>query len=205
MDNEDDVESNEIEQVQDQQPIDQEASEEQQQEKVEQQVPLSVLKKYRKRAQEAEWKLQYEREQKQSASQSAQEEDNTQYESATKADLKSVQKAAVRDIEERLWIKQNPEKYEKVEADLQKFLTQNPHLVSAIDARSNRYEEAYRLMDALTPKQQANLRTPAPKREAPNAPGGVPKNASLNAAVDVMTMSDAEYNAWRRGQRAGRA
>ena len=56
-------------------------------------------------------------------------------------------------------------------------------------------------MEALTPKQQAQLKAPQVRKEAPNAPGGVPKSAALNAAVDVMTMSDTEFAAWRQSKK----
>ncbi len=60
-------------------------------------------------------------------------------------------------------------------------------------------------MEALSPKEQQNIRKPAvPKKEAPNAPTGVPKSASLNQAVDVMNMSDSEFSAWRVSQKKRR-
>ena len=87
-----------------------------------------------------------------------------------------------------------------------KFLKQRPHLAAAIDLAPNRYEEAFELMDKLSPKQKQTLREapPKPKKEAPNAPGSVPKAAALNEAVDYMKMSDAEFNAWRQEKRRSR-
>ena len=206
MNQTDNVES-EIDEVEVQQEP-QEQAEEQIQEHVETQVPLSALKKERKRAQEAELKLKWLQEQQQKAVQQHPQEDESQYESATKADLlkmqHSAQEAAIRDIEERMWIRQNPEKNEELTQYLEPFLQQNPHLVAAINAKTNRYEEAYKLMEALSPKKQIQMKNPVVKKEAPNAPGGIPKNSNLNAAVDLFNMSDAEYNAWRKSQKRGR-
>jgi hypothetical protein len=68
----------------------------------------------------------------------------------------------------------------------------------------NRWEEAWELMSALTPKQQQQLKTNPVKRDAPGAPTGVPKAAAINQAVDVMSMSDAEFSTWRQSQRKRR-
>jgi hypothetical protein len=59
-------------------------------------------------------------------------------------------------------------------------------------------------MNALTPKQQEKLKkdsAPIIKKEAPNAPGGVPKSTAMNQSVDVMSMSDSEFSAWRQSQK----
>lgn len=162
------------------------------------QVPLSALQKERKKRQEAELRAEYlERNQNQAMRQEP-VEDNSEYESATKADLQSYQREAIRTIEERLWIKQNPEKYERINEFLPKFLKERPNLVLAINDAPNRYEEAFTLMDALTPKQQQNiLKANSQRKVAPNSPNGVPKAAALNDAVDVMSMSDAEFAKWR--------
>jgi hypothetical protein len=132
------------------------------------------------------------------------EEDNSKYESATREDLSKAQMEAVRIIEEKLWIKQNPEKYEKVNEYLPEFLNQRPNLAPAIGAASNRYEEAFVLMEALSPKQQSQLKPTTPKRVAPNAPTSIPKAAAMNEAVDVMTMNDADFNKWRQSQKRRR-
>jgi len=159
------------------------------------QVPLSALQKERKKRQEAEYELQIER---QKQAQQTQNEDRS-YESATQEDLANSQKEAIRIIEERFWIKQNPEKYEKVKEYLPDFLKKRPNLATAINGATNRYDEAYILMEALTAKQQSNLKASnLPKKDAPNGPGGVPKSSSLNQAIDVMSMSDNEFNAWRK-------
>jgi hypothetical protein len=140
-------------------------------------------------------------------SQKPTEEDNSKYETATREDVKASQEAAIRAIEERLWIKQNPEKFEIINDQLQTFLKQRPNLVLAINQSTNRYEEAYTLMTALSPKQQQQLKkdsAPVAKKEAPNAPGGIPKAAALNETVDVMNMSDSEFAAWRKSKQKRR-
>lgn len=170
-----------------------------QEEKAETQVPLSALQKERKKRQEIEQELQYLRQQ--SYVPPPQVEDTSRYESATREDLSRSQAEAVRIVEEKLWIRQNPEKYEKVNEYLPEFLKQRPNLAAAIGSAANRYEEAYVLMEALTPKQQQQLKKDVMKKEAPNAPSSVPKAASLNHSVDLMNMSDAEFNAWRKQQK----
>lgn len=166
------------------------------------QVPLSALQKERKKRQEAELRAEYLERSQQQALKQEPEDDNSEYESATKADLQSYQREAIRTIEERLWIKQNPEKYERINEFLPKFLKERPNLALAINDAPNRYEEAFTLMDALTPKQQQNiLKANSQKRVAPNSPNNIPKVAALNDAVDVMSMSDAEFSKWRAEKR----
>ena len=171
-------------------------------------IPLSVAQKLREQKRELELELQWERQRNsQAVAQKPPEEDNSRFESATREDLSKSQDEAIRVIEERLWIKQNPEKYERVNQDLQQFLKQRPNLASAIGSASNRYEEAYTLMEALSAKEQqqiAKKSAPVAKKPAPNSPGGVPKAAALNEAVDVMTMSDTEFAAWRKSQKKRR-
>ncbi len=171
-------------------------------------VPLSALQKLREKKKELELELQWERQKNAQVAQSAQkpqEEDNSRYESATREDLTKSQEEIVRIVEEKSWIKNNPEKYEKVNKLLPQFLKQRPNLASAIDQATNRYEEAYTLMEALTPKQQQQLKqSTQPKKEAPNAPGGVPKAAAMNEAVDIMSMSDAEFSTWRQSKKKRR-
>ena len=168
------------------------------------QVPLSALQKERKRRQELEIELRLERE-RQVKSQQPVEEDNSKYESATREDVNLAQEEIIRIVEEKSWIKSNPEKYEKVNEYLPQFLKQRPNLAFAINSASNRYEEAYTLMEALTPKQQQQLKKEAiPKKEAPGSPTSVPKAANLNQAVDVMNMTDSEFTAWRQSQKKRR-
>lgn len=171
------------------------------------QVPLSALQKERKKRQELELELQWVKQNQQQihAPVAPPEEDNSKYESATREDLSRTQNETIRAMEERLWIRSNPEKYEKVNEYLPKFLEQRPNLKSAIRDAPNRYEEAYTLMEALTPKQQQQLKAaPAQKKEAPGSPGSVPKAAALNQTVDVMNMSDSEFTAWRTQQKKRR-
>lgn len=163
-------------------------------------VPLAALQKERKKRQELEMQIEWERQQRANA-QVPQEEDNNRYESATKEDLGKVQQEAVRIVEEKIWVKNNPEKFEKINENLAEFLKQRPHLAYAINMSTNRYEEAWALMDALTPKQQQQLKTTSVKKDAPNAPTSVPKAAALNQTVDVMNMSDQEFMAWRKVQK----
>lgn len=172
-------------------------------------VPLSALQKLREKKKELELELQWERQRNAQVQKPAQpqEDDNSRYESATKEDLSRSQEEAIRAIEERMWIRQNPEKFEIINERLPTFLKQRPNLALAINQSANRYEEAYTLMEALTPKQKQQLKKDAistPRKEAPNAPGGVPKAAALNEAVDVMNMTDKEFAEWRASQRKRR-
>jgi len=173
-------------------------------------VPLSALQKVREKKKELELELQWEKQERQrlinsQAPSKPPEDDNSRYESATREDLSRSQNEIVRIVEEKSWIKNNPEKYERVNQFLPQFLKQRPNLASAIDQATNRYEEAYTLMDALTPKQQQQLKQSVqPKKEAPNAPSGVPKAAALNEAVDIMSMNDSEFSAWRQSKKKQR-
>lgn len=191
-------------QDQEQQPEAQESAEEQQEEQQEHTVPLTALQKERRKRQEAEQKNRWyeELQAKGSTGQSNEEEDDS-YEAATKADLKQFEKQALRAVDERSWIKENPEKFEEINESLQDFLKQRPHLAPAIENAPNRYQEAWALMTALSPKQKMDLKRssqPA-KKAAPNSPNSVPKAAGINQAVDLMSMDDAEFRKWRQSQR----
>lgn len=173
----------------------------------EQNVPLSALQKERRKRQDAEAELKMYREHQLKQMQGAdpQEEDESQYEPVTRAELKKQQVQMMRDVEEKTWIRQNPEKAEIINEKLANFLKQRPNLAAAIEAAPNRYEEAWELMDKLSPRQKAALANkPATKKEAPNSPSGVPKAAAMNQAVDVMNMSDSEFAAWRSSKRSRR-
>lgn len=193
-------------------PVEQENIETDTQEKP--MIPLSVAQKLREKKRELELELQWERQERQRLMQQNQpqkekEDDSDVYESATKKDLTNIQKETLRIVEENQWIKNNPEKFEYVNEFLPQFLKQRPNLSSAISQATNRYEEAYQLMDALTPKQQQSLAKASNQAkkstvQAPNAPTSVPKAAALNEAVDVMNMTDAEYMAWRNSKRRRR-
>ena len=197
------------EMVEQEEPVDQEVQEVAE-EKVEAQdkptmVPLSALQKQRGKNRELELELQWEKQRNAQKPQEAPAEDESIYETATRGDIGRSQEETVRIVEEKLWIRANPEKYERVNEYLPKFLKQRPNLASAISLASNRYEEAYLLMDALTPKEQKQLKKETQvKREAPNAPGLVPKAASMNETVDVMSMSDSEFKEWRSSKKRAR-
>jgi len=172
-------------------------------------VPLAALQKERRKRQEAEQRaklyedIQAQQLREKQQTQPAQDNDD-QYEAATKADLRKMESAAVRAMEERSWIRQHPERAEEVNEKLTAFLKQRPNLAPAIEAAQNRYEEAWTLMNALTPKQTKALKPVAIKRDAPGSPAGISKAAGMNQGVDVMAMTDSEYNAWRQSQRKRR-
>lgn len=168
-------------------------------EREEKQVPLSALQRERRKRQELEAQLELQRQKS-----TPQEEDLSRYESATKADLELNQRATIRQIEEKLWIKNNPEKYEKINTYLPEFLKKRPNLAHAIETSENRYEEAYELMEALTPKEQRQMKEVVQKREAPNSPNIIPKAANVNQAIDVMSMTDKEFSEWRNAQKRKR-
>jgi len=180
------------------------------------QVPLSALQKERKKRQEVEAReqrasieLQFykEQQQKQNAP-AAPEDDEDQYESVTKREhsksLSQTRGEIMRDVEERIWIKANPDKAEFINENLANFLKKKPNLTNAIADSSNRYEEAYLLINALSPKQQAQLRPSVQKKVTPGSPNSIPKGASLSQVTDVMSMSDKEYQDWRNSKRVRR-
>jgi len=178
-----------------------------QEEVKEQNVPLSALQKERRKRQDAEQELKLYREHqlKQMQQTAPQEEDDSQYEPVTKAELKKQQVQMMRDVEEKTWIRQNPEKAEVINEKLANFLKKRPNLAAAIEAAPNRYEEAWELMDKLSPKQKAALNTqPAIKKQTPNSPSGMPKAAAMNQAIDVMNMNDSEFAEWRSSKRRRR-
>lgn len=187
----------------------------------EQSVPLSTHIKERRKRQEAEQRI-IERDQelkmfrehqlKQMQQPKTMEDDGSQYEPLTKADEARIKQDLAREADEKSrekdekkWIRQNPEKAEIINEKLTNFLKQRPNLAAAIEAAPNRYEEAWELMDKLSPKQKAALQAPpAAKKVAPNSPSGIPKAAAMNQAVDVMTMTDSEFAQWRAAQRKRR-
>lgn len=179
-------------------------------------IPLSVAQKLREKKRELELELQWERQERQRLMQSQiappkpPEDDNSRYESATREDLKLSRAETIRELKEDLWISQNPEKAAYVDENLPKLLKIKPHLAASLKLAQNRYEEAFSFMEAFNPRQapQPARKDPAqqqsrpqPRQEAPNSPGGVPKAAALNEAVDFMKMSDSEFNAWRQEQK----
>jgi len=161
-------------------------------------VPLHAVQKERRRRQEAEQELKAFREQQQQAA----EPDESRYESATKEDLGKAKSALKREIQEENWARENPDLYRRINDELPEFLKLRPNLASAIEASSNRYEEAWTLMNALSPKKQQQVAQKS-KPQAPGSPSGVPKAAAMSENVDLMNMSDSEFNSWRQ-QRRGR-
>lgn len=177
------------------------------------QVPLSALQKERRKRQEleerayrAEVEAQYLREQVRPSPEPVDNPDD--YEPPTRQELKQTGEATkrevLREVEEKIWKKQNPDQWEYVQENLEVFLKQRPNLASAISESVNRYEEAYELMSKLSPREQKALKPSEPKKQAPNAPTSVPKAAGVNQVIDVMSMSDEEFNAWRRSKRQRR-
>jgi len=167
-------------------------------------VPLHALQKERKKRQELEIELRLLKEQ-QTKPVTPPQEDESRYEAVTKEELGNSQKNIIRAVEERAWIKDFPERAAEVNEKLGEFLKQRPNLASAIEGSTNRYEEAWELMDKLSPKQKAALRpTVSAKKDAPGSPSSVPKAAAINQAVDFSAMTDQEFNAWRQQKRKKR-
>jgi len=179
----------------------------------EEHVPLSALQKERRKRQEIEQELRWHKEQmmRQQAP-PPQEPDESLQEPATREELgkfkenfKQELRMDARKDSEAKWVEQNPERVADINDKLPEFLKQRPHLARAIEDAPNRYEEAWLLMDALTPKQKQALRPSSmQKKDAPGNPGVVPKAAAMNQSVDVMAMNDSEFNAWRQSQRKRR-
>jgi len=174
-------------------------------------VPLSAVLKERKKRQELEMQTTWQQQQLQQYQQQQiapvdPVDDSSKYETVTREEQQKAQNDTIRTIEERQWMRDNPEKMEILNEHLKTFLDQRPNLKSAIRDSGNRYEEAFTLMNALTPRQQQQLKTASaqPKKPAPNSPASMPKSAALNHAVDVMKMSDKEYLEWRGSKRKSR-
>jgi hypothetical protein len=172
----------------------------------EEHVPLSALQKERRKRQDVEQELRWHKEQmtRQQAPPTPQEPDESLQEPATREDLGKFKREVKREVFETAWIKDNPEKVADINDKLSEFLKQRPHLARAIEDAPNRYEEAWELMDKLTPKQKSALKPAPPKREAPGNPTGMPKAASLNETLDLGKMTDSEFNAWRQSKRQRR-
>lgn len=173
----------------------------------EEQVPLSALQKERRKRQETEKELQWHKEQmmRPRVESQAQEPDESLQELTTREDLgkfrKDFKREVKREVLEDDWIAKNPERFSEITEKLPEFLKQRPHLAPAIEATTNRYEEAWTLMTALTPKEKSLLKpSSSVKKEAPGNPGNVPKASGMNQAVDVMSMNDSEFNKWRQSQ-----
>lgn len=175
--------------------------------KEETQVPLKALQKERQKRQEIEYEYKYYKEQQEKTKQPP-EPDESQYDPVTKADLNKQLAAKemqiIRSVQEAEWRRNNPEKAAIVDEKLEGFLKQKPHYVSALNAVTNRYSEAWELMDKFTPKQKAASKPAPVKSEAPGSPASVPKAAGINQAVDVMQMNDKEFADWRASKRKRR-
>lgn len=171
----------------------------------EENVPLAALQKERRKRQEVEQELRWHKDQMMAKKP---EPDHESYESlleaATKEDLVKVKQQVIRDVQESTWIKANPEKVADINDKLSEFLKQRPNLASAIEAASNRYEEAWELMDKLSPKQKLALKAAPLKKDAPGNPASVPKAAAINQVLDFSSMSDSEFNAWRQSKQKRR-
>lgn len=180
-------------------------SQEAPQESAPKQIPLEALQKERRKRQEAEQRLKWYEElhSKKEASQKPQEPEDLD-EPVTKGELKNWQTQTVRASLENSWIKENPDKAQEVNENLQELLTRKPHLAKAIEAAENRYEEAWVLMNALSPKEKASIQSAPVKKEAPRSPANAPKAAGINQTVDVMQMSDSEFRKWRAEKRKAR-
>jgi ribosomal protein L16 Arg81 hydroxylase len=172
----------------------------------EQKVPLSALQKERRKRQEAEQRaklyedMQAQQLRERQQSQSVQEPED-EYEPVTKSELSKRDELILRRVEEAAWIRNNPEKAAELAEKLTDFLNQKPNLQLAIEAKTNRYEEAWNLMNAMTSKQKLALK-PATiqKKEAPGSPATLPKAAGMNEAINFMSMNDSEFNAWRQAK-----
>lgn len=176
-------------------------------------VPLKAVQKERKRRQEAEAAAQrnaieLEYLKAQLSKPKVAEEDESEYESASRKELRDTASKTKddvkRDLREEIWAESHSAQVEYVDENLATFLKQRPHLTSAIANAPNRYKEAYELMTALSPKQQARLSEKPKKRDAPHAPNSVPKSAGVNQAIDIMSLSDDEFNKWRASSRKKR-
>lgn len=170
------------------------------QEESEKSVPLSALQKERKKRQSLQEKVDYyESLQKQTP----QEEDYGKYESVTQEELGQRERKLERKIHEKSWSKEFPDRASYVASELEEFLTKRPNLALAIENSENRLEEAWELMTKLAPSKTKAVQQ-VTKRDAPQAPGTVPKAAALNEVVDVMGMSDAEFRDYRNSKRKRR-
>jgi len=159
-------------------------------------VPISALKKERKKRQQIQQELE-----KRASQQKPVEEDYSRYESVTKEELGKNNFELKREVREEDWSKNFPDRATQLEENLEEFLQQRPNLALAIQGSSNRLQEAWELMEALRPKKTQVKRQ---NQDVPKAPGTVPKSAALNNAIDLMSMSDSEFRDWRKGKARSR-
>lgn len=178
-------------------------------EQKEEQVPLKVLKKERKKRQEAELKAQWNEQRLQELMNSQpKQEDMSQYENVTKGELKNYsqqeRQQIIQQIKEEDWMKSNPEKIDIIDEKLPELLKQKPHLSYAIMHSTNRYEEAWEQLMGHSKVNMARQQPVRKESKAPGSPANMPKSAGVNQAVDLMKLSDAEFNEWRKQQRRRR-
>jgi hypothetical protein len=169
-------------------------------------VPLSALQKERRKRQEAEEENKAYREAQLKQMQSQpQEEDESKYDPVTKGDMGKHELAIIQAVEEKRWIKENPEKAAIVNERLKDFLKERPNLTTAISTATNRYEEAFEFLDKLTPSREpVEKKQVKQEREAPGSPSGVSKAAGLAQSANLMGMDDSEFLAWRKSKSRGR-
>lgn len=159
-------------------------------------VPLSALQKERKKRQELEEEVNYYRSQYQEPV----EETHVPQDVVTRDDINALQADTLRQFNEQSWAKDNPEKIDFLNQNLETFLKQRPHLAQAIASAPNRYEEAFTLVSSLSPQQQQQLAKES-SRKSPLNPSNVPKASGVKQTMDVMDMSDDEFRAWRQSRK----
>lgn len=180
-------------------------------------IPISALQRERKKKQEAELRAIKAEERAKLLEEGLLERgqahedlnDNDDEEFITRGDYKKREAETVamivRQSEEKSWIKNNPDKMEIIEEKFEEFLKQKPHFVSSLEKSNNRYEDAWHLLSSYyrvsdSKKQNATRmntqRADMPQNMAPQSPAGIPKSAGIDQAVNVMKMTDKEYDAW---------
>lgn len=171
-------------------------------------VPLRVLQKERRKRQELEARLAVIEEQQRNM-QNATSDEEDEYETLTKKEYKDREKELLRRLEEKQrlkeensWITRNPDKAEVIDEKLEEFLKNRPNFVSVVQNASNRYEQAWELLEKFTP--QKNVTKAKPVKNIPKAVNKVSKISAMNTNVDLMSMTDDEYFAWRRAQQKRR-
>lgn len=190
----------------------QESNHEQESHEEDKKVPLSALQKERRKRQELEIRAQILEEQAQRQAnqyQNVQQQDEEDdYDSVTKAEYKRdrnlTKQEIIREVQESSWREQNPDKYEIVNEKLELFLKKRPNLAYAIASSTNRYKEAWDLMNALENRPTKKVAPREPVKQAPGNPTAVPKAAGINQTMDIMRMSDQEFREWRQTQRRRR-
>lgn len=164
--------------------------------KEEQMVPLSALQKERKKRQEIEYRLQWEAEQR---NKQPAEEYEDPYEQEEKQKLQAMETRIFQKLNETSWERDNPDKVEIINEKLPEFLKRKPHFIEALNRSPNRYEDAWMMMEGHIEAPRRKSMPPPPP--TPQSPAAVSKAAAMNQAMDVMKMSDKEFNEWRKSKR----